>query len=303
MKAARTVTALLLAGGLLLAGCSTLTPAEDPVALKLTDLEARLVRIERVLSNQSLIDLASQVQQLQSQTQELRGQLETLQHDTQSASDRQRELYLDIDQRLQALEQFQARSGAGMSAGMAGAGVQAPGQMSGQASGQTPGQLPGQMLGGTSASSGAAGTGMGPGMGAASAAGATPPGNDQERYQAAFNLLRDAHYEESARAFGEFLMNFPNSPLADNAQYWLAETHYVRRDFEGALPEFQKVIDTYPDSSKIPDALLKVGFCNYELKQMDAARTALQQVTQQYPDTTAARLASQRLERMAQEGG
>ena len=87
---------------------------------------------------------------------------------------------------------------------------------------------------------------------------------------------------------------------ADNAQYWLAETHYVRRQFKEALPEFTKVTTQYPQSAKMPDALLKIGYCQGELGDKAAARTSLQQVMRQFPDTTAARLASQRLEQLSQ---
>ena len=45
-----------------------------------------------------------------------------------------------------------------------------------------------------------------------------------------------------------FLSGYANSPLADNAQYWLAQSHYVQRQFNVALPEFQKVVDKYPQS-------------------------------------------------------
>ena len=85
-------------------GCSTLTPADDPVYLKLNDIEARLLRIEKVVQNESLIQLATDLQQLQADTQELRGEIETLKHDTETSADRQRELYVDVDRRLQALE-------------------------------------------------------------------------------------------------------------------------------------------------------------------------------------------------------
>jgi tol-pal system protein YbgF len=140
----------------------------------------------------------------------------------------------------------------------------------------------------------------GAGAGGASSALA---GSDQENYQAAFNLVQARRYPEAATAFENFLTSFPQSPLADNAQYWLAETHYVQRDFMGALPEFEKVVEQYPQSAKLADALLKVGYCNYELKQFDQARAALERVMREYPDTTAARLASQRLDRLAQDAG
>ena len=132
------------------------------------------------------------------------------------------------------------------------------------------------------------------------AAPARPAGTDQQNYQAAFDLIQARKYEEAGSAFTQFLMGFPTSPLADNAQYWLAETYYVRGQFQPALGEFQKVMDQYPQSAKLPDALLKVGYCQAELGNRDAARMSLQQVMRQFPDTTAARLAAQRLERLSQ---
>jgi len=243
-----------------LVGCSTLTPTDDPLYLRLTDIEARLIRIERVFENESLIELATQLQQLQSQTQSLRGEVETLRFETDNAATRQRDLYLDVDQRLQGLEQAQT--------------VNVPNRppiaVSTDDSLGTP---------------------------------AAAPGSDQASYDAAFELIQARRYEDASTAFESFLATFTNSSLSDNAQYWLAETYYVRRQFATALPEFQDVIDDYPQSAKLPDALLKVGYCNFELQQWDAARTALQEVERLFPDTVAARLASQRLERIRQEVG
>jgi tol-pal system protein YbgF len=124
---------------------------------------------------------------------------------------------------------------------------------------------------------------------------ARPAGSDQQNYQAAFDLISARKYDEAGAAFTTFLSQFPTSPLADNAQYWLAETHYVRGQFNEALPQFRKVLEQYPQSAKLPDALLKVGYCQIELGDRNAARTSLQEVMRQFPDTTAARLASQRL--------
>ena len=103
-------------------------------------------------------------------------------------------------------------------------------------------------------------------------------------------------------AFEQFLVSFPDSELADNAQYWLAESHYVTQMFDRALSEFSVVIEKHPRSRKVPDALLKMGYCNYELEDWEAARASLRQVQEEYPETTAARLAGQRLARMDEEG-
>lgn len=247
---------------LVTAGCTSTPTTEDPLYLKMTDLEVRLIRIERVIDNQSLIELSTQVDQLRAQSQALRGEVETLRYESDNGADRQRQLYLDVDGRLQTLEVAQARA-----ADLAITDLLA----------EDPVPLASRLP--------------------------VVSGSDQDNYQLAFDLLRNGRYMESAEAFGRFLVVFPSSPLADNAQYWLAETYYVQRQFTTALLTFQTVVDRYPDSTKLPDALLKIGFCSYELQQWDAAREALTRVAREFPETTAARLASQRLERLVQEQG
>jgi tol-pal system protein YbgF len=258
-------------------GSSSLSARDDPVELKLTDLEARMIRIEKIVNNQSLIELANQLDQLRSETAALRGDIEQLRHDTDSSASRQKELYVDVDKRLQSLEQ--AERGAAL----------APPPLS------TP-SLPAAASAPPPRSAAAA-------AGGAAAAAPKPGVSDKQAYQTAFDLLQARKYDEAAKAFTQFLSGYASSPLADNAQYWLAQSHYVQRQFNVALPEFQKVIEKYPQSSKLPDALLKVGYCQSELGNKSAARTALQQVMKQFPDTTAARLATQQLEKLSQEGG
>ena len=129
-----------------------------------------------------------------------------------------------------------------------------------------------------------------------------PGGSDRDNYQAAFELLKEQRYEPAALAFQQFMVSFPDSQLADNAQYWLSETYYVTGQFEEALSQFQVVISEYPDSRKLADALLKIGYCNYELERWDDARAALIRVQSENEETTAARLAEQRLARMDEEG-
>ena len=244
----------------LLAGCATTPPPEeDPVFLKLTDLEARLIRVERVIDNQSLIELVTRVDLLQSEIQTVRGETETLAFQTDNAAERQRDLYVDIDGRLQELELAVAQLQITLE----------------ELISEEEAPPPPILL----------------------------PGSDQDNYQSAFDLLRTGDYEEAASAYEQFLAVFPSSPLADNAQYWLAETYYVQRQYMAALPAFQLVVDEYPGSSKLPDALLKIGFCHYELQQWDAARDSLERVIREFPATTAARLATQRLERILQEQG
>jgi tol-pal system protein YbgF len=83
-----------------LAGCSLTPPEEDPVQVKLRDLEARIVRIERVVSNQSLLDLAQRLDGVQGEIRALHGQVEELQNGSEALRKQQRDLYSDLDRRL-----------------------------------------------------------------------------------------------------------------------------------------------------------------------------------------------------------
>jgi len=88
----------------LVAGCSTTVRPDDPVYIRQQQLEARVDRLDQVFNNQSLVNLSQNVDNLQQQLNELRGDVQVLQHDQQLTSKQQRDLYSDLDKRLQKLE-------------------------------------------------------------------------------------------------------------------------------------------------------------------------------------------------------
>jgi len=250
-----------------LAGCASTPPEEDPVHIKLNDIDTRLARIERVVSNQSLLDMANQVESLRSDVRAMHNDVDVLNHSLEAAKKQQHDLYADLDARLKVVEGRAAGAGVGAGAGGAAAG----------------------------ATAGAA-------VGGAAGAPDSPTGDpDKGAYQAAFELLKTGQYDRAIAGFQSFLTTYPASALADNAQYWLGEAYYVNKQFPESLAAFQRVVDRYPGSRKLPDALLKIGYCDYELKDFSAARSALEQVAAKFPDQPAARLAQQRLEKMAAE--
>jgi tol-pal system protein YbgF len=101
---------------LAVAGCATTPPDEDPVQIKLKDLDQRLARIERVVANQSLLDLANQVEALRSDVRGLHNDIDVMNHNLESGRKQQHDLYADLDQRLKSLE---GRGGAGAAAAAA----------------------------------------------------------------------------------------------------------------------------------------------------------------------------------------
>jgi TolA-binding protein len=90
---------------MLAAGCTALTPpSEDPVLIKLEELERRLESIERIVQNQSLVNMSQQVGVLERRVDELQGGAEEVRYNASLTSDRQRQLYADLDARIQELE-------------------------------------------------------------------------------------------------------------------------------------------------------------------------------------------------------
>lgn len=245
-----------------LSGCASTPPDEDPVQIKLKDLDTRLARIERVMANQSLLDISNQLEALRGDVRAMHNDVDQLNNALDSGRKQQRDLYADLDQRLKKLE---SRGSAVSSAGAAPA-----------------------------AAAGSAAT-------ATDAPADSSSGEDKGAYQAAFNLLKDGQYDRAIAAFQKFLATYPDSSLADNAQYWLGEAYYVNRSFPEAQAAFQHMVDKYPQSRKLADALLKIGYCRYELKQWESARAVLGQVVARFTDTPAARLAQQRLDKMTAE--
>lgn len=244
---------------------------------------------------QAMMDLVIQVQQLQDEIRMLRGMLEEQSMELENLGNRQRDQYLDLDQRITEL-----RSPGPAPLVTTGAAASPPRTYAAADQSRpvvredvpevrpaldTPSTVTGIPTPDTQAREMA-----------------VSPEDEKALYDQAFQSLKDMKYADAAQQFQAFLDQYPNSDYSDNAQYWLGESYYVTRNYEIALESFQTLLARYPDSPKVADGLLKIGYTHYELKQWDQARAALVQVQEQYPDTTLARLAGSRLRSMKVEG-
>ncbi len=261
---------------LLAAGCASTPPGQDPVQLKLAELDARVARMEHASGNQ--VELSQRLDEAQASLRELRGRIDELEHSNDELRKQQRDLYADLDKRISA-------------AGGGGASAAGP-------AGSTAAGSVGAASTGAGAATPAPGAGGSDNGGGGAAAANTPSSVEQAVYSQAFDALKAGSYSVAITGFKDFLGTYPTSPLAENAQYWLGEAYYVNRDYEAAAGAFRTVMRKWPDSRKAPDALLKLGYTQFEQKQYAAARATLQEVTKKYPGTDSARLAADRLKRI-----
>ncbi len=219
MRAAIAAVALLL----VLAGCAT-TPEVDPVQLRLDDLDARVGRIDRIVANNSLVQLSQQIEAQQQELRQLRGRIEELQNDNAKLRQEQRDLYGDLDRRLneakavaatapppanpadeqsmydRALEQLRARDYAGAVDSLR------------------------------------------------SLAAAYPNGAmaDNTQYWLGEAYYVTQEFDHAAAAFQRVLTDFPNSRKAPDALLKLAYTQLEQGNAAAGRANLQQVIDKYP---------------------------------------------------------
>ncbi len=119
-------------------------------------------------------------------------------------------------------------------------------------------------------------------------------------YKTALEQLRQHNHDESVTQFRLFIRQFPDHDYGDNAQYWLGECFYDRKDYPAAAREFELVVSKFPSGNKVPDALLKAGFARLMMGSQDRGRQMLELLIRSYPRHEAAGLASAKLAELGQ---
>jgi len=244
---------LFLAG---LLAASVVTGASDSERLDL--LERRVSRIT---------ELTLQLDEVRRENRQLRGEIENLGNEIEQLKRKQRDIYLDIDQRLSGGQGAGAPLVSGRATGSETAAVGAPVV--------APSRRPAPVSSGNRS-------------------------RIEAEYQAAYDLLspQQRRYDDAAKAFAGFLKKYPNDPLAPNAQYWLGEANYVSQNNAEAQKAFELVVSRYPDSTKAPGALFKIGRLQQAAGKTNSARASFEKVLKDYPDSPAAGLARQRLKQL-----
>ncbi len=253
--------------------------------------------------NQAMVNLVIQVQQLQDEVRMLTGKIEDQSMEIENLKNRQRDQYLDLDQRINALRSTSPGPIVTRPVNAAGSVTTAGAINNNQSPALTRNDVRSEDSPEVRAPSDKppAVTAL-PTPDTQARVMPASPEAEKQAYDRAFQSLKALEYADAAELFQAFVQQYPNSEYADNAQYWLGESYYVTRNYDLALEAFQNLLSRYPDSPKVADALLKIGYTYYELKQWNEARAALEQVQQQYPGTTLARLAGSRLRSLKLEG-
>ena len=257
---------VLLVAAVAAAACTPLSrTGEEPLSpeeIRMRAIEGKVTALGRRVNAAENKDETK----LQEDVRNLRGELERLRFDLDTEVRRNKDWGGDIERRLQRLEAQPADPNAQTSPAAAAEAASSP-------------ALPPVVY------SPAAGA---PANGAAAA-------EEQTAYLKAFDFLKAGKYDSAITGFRGMLDKWPQGNFADNAWYWLGESQYVKRQYKPALDSYTALIERFPASPKVPDALFKSGLTQAELKLVDQAKASWRRVMKDYPNSNAAGLARQRL--------
>jgi tol-pal system protein YbgF len=219
-------------------------------------LTEQLTALSRKLDsrNRAQVNIQRQLDLLQTEVNELRGATELHTHQLSQVLERQRELYKEIDRRVN------------------------------------------EVLESTSKATSVTANSSNNNHTANNSTGYSDNLTENETYDRALNLvLKDKRYQQAILEFKAFNKGFPNSSYAPNAHYWLGQLLFNQGELEQANQEFLIVVDNHKDSTKRPDALLKLAMVAQKQKDTKKAVAIYQQLLKEYPKSTAAKLAKPRL--------
>ncbi|CAG0982990.1 Cell division coordinator CpoB [Methylophilaceae bacterium] len=208
-------------------------------------LEARVAAIEAIVKGQGLLDLLSQVEQLNRELERVKGELEVATHNISSTQQRQRDLYTDTDTRLRKLE-----SGPQVSS---------------------------------------------PDVNTANGSTAADNSAENRDFEAAQSLARAGKHREAFDAYDKFLQTYPASTRVPEAQYALGYSQFSLKNYKAAMSTQQKMLQQFPDHPKAPDAMFNVANCQIQLSDVEGAKKTLRILLSQYPNSEVAPNAKKRL--------
>jgi tol-pal system protein YbgF len=229
------------------------TEARNQIINMRNDYNARFDKLEA--SARSQLELANQIEQLKAEIAKLRGQIEVLSYESEATQKRQKDFYVDLDNRLRRLE--------------------SPPQAS-------------TTTEGTPDATGAVPAAPPPKP-------AADPAAETRDYEAALNQLKAGKYRDALAGFETFIKRYPSSSFQPSAYFWAGSAALQIKEVASATHYFKQVINNWPDDPKAPDAMLGLANCQQTMGDDKAARKTLESLVQKYPASAAAKTAKQKL--------
>jgi tol-pal system protein YbgF len=122
----------------------------------------------------------------------------------------------------------------------------------------------------------------------------------EQLYAAAYGLYTQGKYDAAVANFRRYLDAYGSTEQADNALFWIAESHFAQMKFEDALREYDRVITNYPAGDRVPAAYYKMGLTLLSLERREEGVSALRNLVALHPNAVEAAQARQELQRLGE---
>ncbi len=119
--------------------------------------------------------------------------------------------------------------------------------------------------------------------------------NPKQLFETAALDYNKGKFELSKMEFEQFLSLFPQSALADDAQYSIAECLFALGKYEEAKTQYLKVRERFSSSTLVPDALFKASLSSLKMDDANSAKKLLQEIIEKYPQSDVAPRAEEKL--------
>lgn len=266
MKNSRFVYMFLLSG-LMVSPVSAQSLNADPMneiatlreEMKILQRQVYREQTDDLVTPKSAADVAVQMGQFDEQMRQTMGRVDEMGYKIKSLEEKIELLNKDMDMRIKMLE------GKPISGGGLGANMPAQSKFATPVAVGAPKSLTGDSI--------ATGDDLAP----------VKTQSVQEIYEQGLQAVKVPDYALAEQKFNEILKKTPDDKLAGNAQYWLGEVFYAKKDYPRAAVAFAKVLDKYKAGPKGPDSLLKLGMSMQAMNKKDEACQALKGMKTEFP--------------------
>ena len=123
----------------------------------------------------------------------------------------------------------------------------------------------------------------------------------REIYNMAHEDYLKGNYSLAIDGFKIYLQQFPESPYADNALYWIGECYYSQEIYDSAIDYFQRLILEYPQGDKVPAAYLKRGISLMQMDRTDEALSVFRLLISKHPLEEESKIAQQKIKEIIEK--
>ncbi|MGE3920005.1 MAG: tol-pal system protein YbgF [Gammaproteobacteria bacterium] len=260
-----------------------------PVSTRNLSTNQRIALLEQQSAYQSQQNYSQQIANLQQQVQTLQGQLEVSNHEVERLQQQLQNMFQDLDNRVSKLGGQSSNVAAAESASAVYSNANAANSVNDA----------NKLVANNSNLNNA----IEPAK-TALVNSATQPNqdnnsanflSDQDAYLMGYNAIKNRNYAQASKSLKSYIQQYPSGQYAASAHYWLGELYSIDGKTNNAIAEFQTVVQKYPTDPKVSSAKLKIGFLYCDSGQVDKGKKQLQAVKKDYPGTSAAKLATERL--------